>query len=89
MRRKFDIELDELNNELIKMGSMCEEAITAAVNSIKSSDTKLVERTKEIETMLDHREKEIESLCLKLLLQQQPVARDLRSISSALKMITD
>ncbi|MEG1519478.1 MAG: phosphate signaling complex protein PhoU [Clostridia bacterium] len=89
MRRKFDIELDELNNELIKMGSMCEEAITAAVNSIKSSDTKLVERAKEIESMLDHKEKEIESLCLKLLLQQQPVARDLRSISSALKMITD
>lgn len=89
MRRKFDMELDELNGELIKMGSMCEEAISTAIKSVKCNDGKLIERTKEIEIMLDQKEKEIEGLCLKLLLQQHPVARDLRSISSALKMITD
>lgn len=89
MRNRFDRQLEQLNNELINMGSLIEEAIEMAITALIKQD---VEKAKEImafDEEIDEKEKEIENLCLKLLLQQQPVAKDLRQISAALKMITD
>ena len=89
MRNRFDNQLAELNNELISMGALCENAIASAVKSLIDGDTKLAAAAIRIDHEIDRKEREIESLCLKLLLQQQPVAKDLRQISAALKMITD
>ncbi len=89
MRNVFDNQLDELNNNLILMGALCETAIAGAVKALMTYDLPLAESTIHSEKQIDIKEREIESLCLKLLLQQQPVAKDLRFISSALKMITD
>lgn len=89
MRNKFDIQLEELNDDLIVMGALCENAIACAVKALKNNDIELAKEAIKVEKEIDQKEKDIESLCLKLLLQQQPVAKDLRLISSALKMITD
>ncbi|SHK11918.1 phosphate uptake regulator, PhoU [Hathewaya proteolytica DSM 3090] len=89
MRNKFDEQLEKLNVELIEMGAMCEEAISGVAKALKDNDVNIAREVIKKEKQIDHKEKDIESLCLKLLLQQQPVARDLRMISSALKMITD
>jgi phosphate transport system protein len=89
MRGNFDKELDLLNNELIKMGSLVEERIESAVKALTSRDIVLAKSIIEGDIEIDKMEKDIESRCLKLLLQQQPVAKDLRLISSILKMITD
>lgn len=89
MRNKFDEMLDTLNIELIKMGALCEEAITCAVKALLDKDNEMAEKTFRLEKSIDEKEREIESWCMKLLLRQQPVARDLRIISSALKMIGD
>ena len=89
MRIKFDEQLALLNHELIAMGALCEEAIATTARSVMDNDRTLSERVRELEYQIDQKEREIETLCLKLLLQQQPVARDLRLISAALKMITD
>ena len=89
MRSKFDEQLAELNHETTIMGTMCEDAIGETTDALIKGN---VEEAKELESLLDQikqKEREIESICLRLLLQQQPVARDLRTISSALKMITD
>ncbi len=88
MRNRFDTQLELLNKKLIYMGVMCEKIITLGAESFfqgKVDKNTISEIGKEI----DDSEKEIESICMKLLLQQQPVAKDLRQISSALKMITD
>ena len=89
MRSRFDEQLALLNRQLIKMGAMCEEVIALAAKALTSGDGALASRVAALDTEIDHLERDIESLCLKLLLQQQPVARDLRQISAALKMITD
>ena len=89
MRKRFDAQLAELNSELISMGSLCEEAIASAAKAALAGDVSLVKKVGELEEEIGHKERTIEALCLKLLLQQQPVARDLRQISAALKMITD
>ncbi len=89
MRNKFDEQLETLHIEMIKMGSLCEEAITTAVFSLNQSDDEIIEKAASIEFEIDEQEKKVENLCMKLILQQQPVARDLRVISSALKMISD
>ena len=89
MRNKFDEQLERLNDELIQMGALVESAIANAVVAITKKDTNLAKKAIEFDSEVDQKEKDIESLCLKLLLKQQPVARDLRLISSALKMITD
>lgn len=89
MRAKFDQQLEELNRELIKMGSLCERAIRLAVDQLTKADQEKAKEVDRIEAEINHKEREIEGLCMKLLLQQQPVARDLRQISSALKMISD
>lgn len=89
MRTKFDEMLDELNIELIKMGALCEEAITCAVKALLDRDDRMTEKAFAVEKAIDEKEREIENFCMKLLLRQQPVAKDLRLISSALKMISD
>ena len=88
-RNRFDSELSKLNDELIGMGSMIEKAIETAITALVKQDTKMAETAIRGDSDIDQAEKDIETLCLRLLLQQQPVARDLRLISSALKMITD
>ena len=89
MRNKFDEQLKLLNEELNEMGALCESAIANSAKALLTGDKSLAEHAISIDSEIDQQEREIESLCLKLLLQQQPVARDLRQISSALKMITD
>ena len=89
MRNRFDRQLEELNNGLIHMGSLIEQAIEAAVDGLVQQDIEKAKQSMEFEEEINHAEREIEALCLKRLLQQQPVAGDLRQISAALKMITD
>ena len=89
MRNRFDEQLFELNREIIEMGAMCEEAIASASKALVDGDKKLAEQVKENGSAIDQMERDIESRCIKLLMHQQPVARDLRLISAALKMITD
>ena len=89
MRNKFDEQLQRLHVALIQMGAACEDGISAAAEALLKGDESLVPAALEAERDLDRREREVENLCLKLLLQQQPVARDLREISAALKMISD
>lgn len=89
MRTRFDMELEQLNSDMIAMGALCENAISEAMQSLFSANKAAAQRTIEEDREIDQKEKDIEALCLRLLLQQQPVARDLRVISSALKMITD
>ena len=89
VRSRFDAQLEQLNVELIKMGALCEEAITASVSALMKYDRTVVQMVFEKDNEIDHMERDIETFCMRLLLQQQPVARDLRTISSALKMISD
>lgn len=89
MRNRFDRQLEQLNNELIKMGNLIEQAIQTAVNALVRKDVAAARNAIKFDQEVDRQEREIESLCMKLLLQQQPVAKDLRLVSAALKMITD
>ena len=89
MRTRFDEQLSKLNTELIEMGALCEEVIALAVDALTRADAGLAKTVAPVDEKIDQKERDIEALCLKLLLQQQPVARDLRQISAALKMITD
>lgn len=89
MRSRFDEQLLLLNRELIRMGALCEESIDLAAKALIANDTKALNDILPLDDEIDNMERSIEALCLKLLLQQQPVASDLRQISAALKMITD
>ena len=89
MRNRFDEQLVLLNNSLISMGALCETAIADTIRALLTHDLRLAEEVIATDKEIDQKEKEIEALCLKLILHQQPVARDLRQISAALKMITD
>lgn len=89
MRNNFDKQLSLLHSDLIKMGAFCENAISLAVKSLLDNDLSLTQKVFAADREIDRMEREIEAECLKLLLSQQPVARDLRVISSALKMISD
>ena len=89
MRNRFDRQLEELNEMLIHMGELCETAIEEATGALEGHDIARAKAVITADSEIDQMEKEIENLCLKLLLQQQPVARDLRRISASLKMITD
>ena len=89
MRNKFDKQLETLHVELIKMGALCEDAISGTVDALEDNNDEIVQKVFHIESEIDQKERDIEALCMKLLLQQQPVAKDLRQISAALKMITD
>ena len=90
MRNKFDEQLALLNREMISMGALCEEAIAVTARAmLDGEEENAIGRVRALENDIDQKERDIESICLKLLLQQQPVASDLRQISAALKMITD
>ena len=89
MRRQFDEQLTLLHEELIQMGALCESAISTATKAMLTEEEALISDVLDIDSNIDQKERDIETLCMKLLLQQQPVARDLRTISSALKMISD
>lgn len=89
MRNRFDQQLVLLNEQLIHMGELCEVAIGKATTALKEGSIDQAQAVIEADEEIDQAETDIERLCLKLLLQQQPVARDLRQISAALKMITD
>ena len=89
MRNRFEEQLEVLHLELIKMGALCEEAISAAAKALFKENREMAEKCFSTEEEIDQKERDIEALCMKLLMQQQPVARDLRLISSALKMISD
>ena len=89
MRSRFDQQLERLHLELTRMGAQCEQAIAAGIKALLEDDDEMAGEAIAIEREIDQQEREIESMCMKLLLQQQPVARDLRMVSSALKMISD
>lgn len=89
MRERFERQLMQLNTELIAMGALCEDAIDCAVKYLLENDKKMKENASDIEKQIDRKERDIETICLRILLQQQPVAADLRTVSSALKMISD
>lgn len=89
MRSKFDEQLELLHKELIGMGARCENAIAMAAKAMADGNTEIAGRVPELSAEINQKERDIESMCMKLLLQQQPVAKDLRVISSALKMVTD
>lgn len=89
MRNHFDEQLRVLNKELITMGALCEDAIGGAVRYLMENDDNLKQLVRDTDNQIDQKERDIENLCMKLLLMQQPVAGDLRKISSALKMISD
>ena len=89
MHRMLDDQLETLKDEMITMGAMCEDAIAGAAKSFTENDAALGQKVTETAEKIDRKEREIESICLKMLLMQQPVAADLRKISAALKMVTD
>ena len=90
MRNRFDEQLEQLNVGLIKMGALCEESIACAVKALFDEKTsEMITKVNDNEEETDHMEHDFEALCMKLLLHQQPVAKDLRCVSSALKMISD
>ena len=89
MREAYNEQLHTLHRELRDMANLCEQAVSMAVQAVTRRETDLVEQVRGVDGFIDKKERDIESLCLKLLLQQQPVASDLRDISSALKMISD
>ena len=89
MRKTFDAELQELNYEMIDMAAAAEDAIDVVTESLASGDDEAAKSAVEVTRHMDEMERDIENRCLRLLLQQQPVARDLRTISAALKIVTD
>ena len=89
MRSKFDEQLALLHREMITMGALCEKAIAMSVKALTEGNRNLAAEVPALSAEIDGKEREIEGMCFKLLLQQQPVAKDLRVVSSALKMVTD
>ena len=89
MRNKFSEQLQQLDTMLIEMGSLVEEAIAIATRALETQNKELARKAIDFDEEVNQKERDIEALCLRLLLQQQPVARDLRLISASLKMITD
>ena len=89
MRNKFDQQLGMLHVELIKMGALCEDAVSSAIEALEKNDIVSADSALDTDAEIDQKERDIERMCMKLLLQQQPVATDLRIVSAALKMITD
>ena len=89
MRSMFDQQLKTLNEEMLYMGGLCEDTIQQTIEALMSGDVKKAHALNIMMSQLTQQERSIENICLKLLMQQQPVARDLRTISSSLKMVTD
>ena len=89
MRKRFDEQLEQLGKEMQQMGMLVEEAIQKAIEALLKQDVELAQSVMDADGNVDQKQKEIESICFTLLMQQQPVASDLRVISAALKMVTD
>ena len=89
MRSKFDEQLNLLNQEMLHMGTMIEESIQEAIEAFINQDIEKAHKIMDGDEEIDHEQKKIENICFNLLMQQQPVARDLRVISAAMKMVTD
>ncbi|MDD6139649.1 MAG: phosphate signaling complex protein PhoU [Lachnospiraceae bacterium] len=89
MRSKFDEQLNLLNQEMLHMGTMIEESIQEAIEAFINQDIEKAHKIMEGDEEINHEQKKIENICFNLLMQQQPVARDLRTISAAMKMVTD
>ncbi len=89
MRSRFDMQLEQLKLEMTSMGMLCENAIAKASHALLDCDVKAAGELPELLNQVTQKERDIEAICLRLLLQQQPVARDLRTVSAALKMVTD
>lgn len=89
MRSKFDEQLNQLNDEMMRMGTMIEDSIEKAIDALVNQKVTLAEEIMARDEDIDRQQKKIESICFNLLMQQQPVARDLRTISAAMKMVTD
>ncbi len=89
MRSKFDEQLNQLNDEMMRMGTMIEDSIEKAIDALVNQNVTLAEEIMARDEEIDRQQKKIESICFNLLMQQQPVARDLRTISAAMKMVTD
>jgi len=89
MRSRFDEQLEQLNREIVSMGTLCEDAIGRSVRALCDGKPDLAATAIPLEVEIDRMERSIENQCLHLLLQQQPVARDLRQITTAMKMIID
>lgn len=89
MRNRFDTQLNMLNQEMIQMSTLCEQVINLVVQALTENDLSILRQVHTVDDAIDGMERSIETLCLKLLLQQQPVAKDLRQVSAALKIITD
>ena len=89
MRSRFDMQLEQLKLEMTSMGMLCENAIAKASHALLNCDVKAAGELPELLNQVTQKERDIEAICLRLLLQQQPVARDLRTVSAALKMVTD
>lgn len=89
MRRKFDSQLKKLNEQLIQMGAAIEENITASIKALVIKDIELAKHIMENDDVIDRQQRDIEGICFNLLVQQQPVAKDLRLITAAMKMVTD
>ncbi len=85
----YQEQLETLHNDLTEMANLCAQAVELAVQAVTTQDREAAQQTQDTDDIIDKKEQDIESLCLRLLLQQQPVASDMRHISSALKMITD
>ena len=88
MRSRFDEQLRELNKEMIDMGRMIVQSIAVAIEALTDKDDILAKRIMERDDQVDHAQKKIENICFNLLIQQQPVARDLRTVTAAMKMVT-
>lgn len=89
MRKRFDEQLEELNQEMLQMATMVEDSIQKAIEALLRQDIELAQTVMEHDSEVDQKQKVIENICFTLLMQQQPVASDLRVISAALKMVTD
>lgn len=89
MRSKFDEQLLELNNEMIEMGGKIVQSISRAIEALQKKDVKLAKEIMDNDAYVDNLQKKIEGICFNLLIQQQPVARDLRTVTAAMKMVTD
>ena len=89
MRVKFDAQLKNLNEEMIQMGTMIEENIREAIRALVEGDIENAQKIIEKDSLIDQKQRDIENICFNLLIQQQPVAKDLRAITAAMKMVTD
>ena len=89
MRNKFDVQLSSLNTEMIEMGNQIVKSIAMAIEALANCDSELAQTIIEGDSQIDQRQKKIEGICFQLLIQQQPVAKDLRTVTAAMKMVTD